>query len=192
MRGQWCWKSCLQGCAVGTVLYPTVPRQILEPVQSPPGVGNVPQKILPKRQRVLLPIFFLKRRKKKQKNSPNHQEKTHFSGNWNHCPCVLVLTWGVGLWLEVRDVFTQVHQSISPRTWWCIYNPLCSEASRGVKSRWMCKEGAEDWGAGVWHGVPCSSVLIQDMHSWHRELCCPQLCMENKTTFMTKKIIKDV
>lgn len=137
-------------------------------------------------------ILPQKEEKKPPKNSPNHQEKTYFSGNWNHCPCVLVLTWGVGLWLEVRDVFTQVHQSISPRTWRCIYNPLCSEASRGVKSRWMCKEGAEDWGAGVWHGVPCSSVLIQDMHSWHRELCCPQLCMENKTTFMTKKIIKDV
>lgn len=120
-----------------------------------------------------------------------NRKRTHFSGNWNHCPCMLVLTWGLGLWLEVRNVFTQVHQPIFPTitTWWCIYSPLSSEASRGVKSRCMCKEGAEDWGAGVWHGVPCSSVLMQDMHSWHRELCCPPLSMENKTTLRTKKKI---
>lgn len=159
MKGQWCWKSCLQGRAVGTILCPTVPRQILEPVQSP--VATVlPSCCLPPWDRAMAHGKYCCQRGKELFSLKKTKKRTYFSGNWNHCPCMLVLTRGVGLWLEVRDVFTQVHQSISPTTWWSIYNPLCSEVSRGVKSRCMCKEGAEVWEAGVWHGVPCSSVLM--------------------------------
>lgn len=58
------------GTAVGTILHPTVPRQVPEPTQSSAGdcaarlraalamlgMGNVPRKILlQKRQRALLP-----------------------------------------------------------------------------------------------------------------------------------------
>lgn len=58
------------GTAVGTILHPTVPRQVLEPAQSSAGdcaarlraalatlgMGNVPRKtLLQKRERALLP-----------------------------------------------------------------------------------------------------------------------------------------
>ena len=63
---------------------------------------------------------------------------------------------GVGLRLEVRDVFTQVHRSIWPVTWWCTYNPLWSFKRSEIKMRvWGGSWRSRDW--CVWHGVPYPS-----------------------------------
>lgn len=95
MKGQWCWKSCLQGCGVGTALHPTVPRQILEPGQSPGGTV-LPGCCLPPRSGQWPTENTVK---EADSSSPHLIIQKHprkralLSGNWNHCPCILVLTW---------------------------------------------------------------------------------------------------
>lgn len=117
-----------------------------------PGVGSVLCKILlQKRWRALPPTS----------SSQKSRRQTCFSGKELKPLSLFVNACrGIVLWLEVRGVFTQVHQSICPLTWWCIYNSLISEVSRGVKSRCMCEEVAEDQGTGV-YGMACPALQFQ-------------------------------
>lgn len=80
------------------------------------------------------------------------KERASLKRTWNHCSCLLILYRGRSVVRSEGCVYPGLSiwaPSICPVVWWCIYNSLFSEVSRGVKSRCICEKGAEDWGTSV-------------------------------------------
>lgn len=94
-----------------------------------------------------------------QKKNP--RKRTHFFRNWNHCLCMLVLTWGVDLWLEVRDMFTQVHQSISPTTWVMHLQPPLFWGFKRSEIKMYVQRGS--WGLRGWCVAWCALLFRFDV-----------------------------
>lgn len=152
MKGQWCWKSCLWGHATGTALCPAAPWQVLEVVQSPAEGLH----LLPWLWAMSHTKCFCQRGKELFSLSPPcktaGKEHASLKRTWNHCFCLLILYRGRSVVRSEGCVYPGLSiwaPFICPAVWWCIYNSLFSEVSRGVKSRCICEEEAEDRGTSV-------------------------------------------
>lgn len=168
MKGQWCWKSCLRAQPWEQSCTPLSRGRSLSPCRALrgtalPGCGLR----LPCWEWAMSHAKYFCKRGKELSSLKKNRKRTCFSEK-ELKPLSLFVNacMGVGLRLEVRDVFTQVHQSIWPVTWWCTDNPLWSFKRSEIKMRvWGGSWRSRDW--CVWHGVPYPSGSMWNMPSWH-------------------------